>query len=81
MLTHARKGESVLKEVLMHANFEIDDDLIKEAMRSFDASTEQAAVEAALKLALKIKGQTEARKLRGTLQWMGNLEESRLSRF
>jgi len=65
----------------MRTNIEIDDKLMSQAMQSLDAPTKKAAVEDALRLAIKIKGQASIRKLRGKIQWEGDLDASRQSRF
>ncbi len=65
----------------MRTNIEIDDKLMKQAMKATGATTKKAAVEATLRLAVQLHKQGEAiRKLRG-LGWEGNLDEMRQSRF
>lgn len=64
----------------MRTNIELDDELVEQAMRSSGARTKKAAVEAGLRLLVKTHSQTAIRKLRGKVQWEGNLDESRLSR-
>lgn len=65
----------------MRTNIEIDDKLMRQAMRASGASTKKAAVEAALRLAVQLHKQGEAvRKLRG-LGWEGNLDAMRKGRF
>ncbi len=64
----------------MRTNIEIDDQLIHRAIRSSGAHTKKAVVEAALRLLVKTHSQTAIRKLRGKVQWEGNLNESRLGR-
>lgn len=64
----------------MRTNIEIDDRLMERAMRGSGARTKRAAVEAGLQLLVKTHSQTAIRRLRGTVQWDGNLEESRQSR-
>jgi Arc/MetJ family transcription regulator len=54
--------------------------LVKRAMRSSGAPTKKAAVEAGLRLLVQTHAQGSIRKLRGKVQWEGDLEESRLSR-
>jgi Arc/MetJ family transcription regulator len=61
-------------------NIEIDDQLLSEAMRSSGARTKKAAVEAGLRLLVKTHSQTAIRRLRGKVQWEGDLNESRLVR-
>jgi len=65
----------------MRTNIEIDDQLMREAMRSSGARTKRAAVEAGLRLLVQIQKQTGMRRFRGKVKWQGNLEESRLSRI
>jgi Arc/MetJ family transcription regulator len=64
----------------MRTNIEIDDQLIRQAMRSSGVHTKKAAVEAGLQLLIKTRSQAAIRKLRGKVQWEGNLNESRLGR-
>jgi len=64
----------------MRTNIEIDDQLVHQAMRSSGARTKKAAVEAGLQLLVKTYSQAAIRKLRGKVQWEGNLSESRLGR-
>lgn len=64
----------------MRTNIEIDERLIRRAMRASGTSTKRAAVEAALELLVKTKSQTFIRRLRGKVQWEGDLEQSRLGR-
>ncbi len=63
----------------MRTNIEIDNRLMRAAMRSSGTRTKRATVEAALKLLIKIKAQSGIRELRGKIHWQGNLEESRRS--
>ena len=64
----------------MRTNIEIDDELMEKAMRSSGAATKKATVEAALELLVKTRAQTGIRRLRGKVQWEGDLERSRLGR-
>jgi Arc/MetJ family transcription regulator len=64
----------------MRTNIEIDDQLVNQAMRSSGARTKRAVVEAGLRLLVKTQSQTAIRRLRGKVQWEGNLNESRLGR-
>lgn len=65
----------------MRTNIDIDDRLMRRAMKSSGARTKKATVEAALKLLADTHAQGSIRRLRGKIQWQGNLEESRLGRF
>ena len=49
----------------MRTNIEIDDQLMHQAMRSSGARTKKAAVEAGLRLLVRIHSQTAIRQLRG----------------
>ena len=65
----------------MRTNIEIDDRLIRQAMRRSGAATKKAAVEKALRLLLKTHAQTSIRRLRGKVLWVGDLSQSRLGRI
>lgn len=65
----------------MRTNIDIDDDLMRQAMRSSDARTKRAVVEEALRLLIQTKGQTSIRRLRGKVAWQGDLSVSRLGRI
>jgi Arc/MetJ family transcription regulator len=65
----------------MRTTIEIDDKLIRQAMRCSGAGTKAEAVDLALKLLLRLKAEEGVKALRGKIQREGNLEESRLSRF
>lgn len=64
----------------MRTNIEIDDELMSAAMRSSGATTKKKAVEDGLRLLVKVRAQGGIRKLRGKVQWEGNLDESRKGR-
>jgi Arc/MetJ family transcription regulator len=64
----------------MRTNIDIDDRLMRQAMRSSGASTKRAVVEEALRLLIQTKAQTSIRRLRGNVTWEGDLEASRLGR-
>jgi Arc/MetJ family transcription regulator len=53
----------------VRTNIEIDDKLIKQAMRATGTTTKRAAVEAALRQAIQLKKQEGIRKLRGKVVW------------
>lgn len=65
----------------MRTNIEIDDELMRDAMRSSGAPTKRAVVEAALRLLINTRGQASLRRLRGKVQWEGDLDTSRRSRI
>jgi Arc/MetJ family transcription regulator len=64
----------------MRTNIDIDDRLMREAMRSSGARTKRAAVEQGLRLLIQTRGQRSIRRLRGKVSWEGNLEVSRQGR-
>ena len=64
----------------MRTNIEIDDELIKEALRLSGLRTKRAAVEAGLRLLIRLKRQEDILHLAGKVQWDGNLDESRQDR-
>lgn len=63
----------------MRTNIEIDDQLMKRAMRSGKTRTKRATVEEGLQLLIRRKRQQGIRRFRGKVRWQGNLEESRRS--
>jgi Arc/MetJ family transcription regulator len=64
----------------MRTNIDIDDDLMREAMRASGAATKRAAVEQGLQMLIQVRGQRAIRQLRGKVKWTGNLNASRLGR-
>jgi len=64
----------------MRTNIDIDDRLMRQAMRSSGARTKRAAVEAGLRLLAETYAQGSIRRLRGKVAWQGNLDQSRLAR-
>ena len=64
----------------MRTNIDIDDELMRQAMRSSGARTKRAVVEEGLRLLIQTRGQRAIRRLRSHVRWEGNLEESRLGR-
>ena len=56
---------------------EIDDHLMRQAMRVGKGQTKRDIVEAGLRLLVQVHGQAGVRRLRGKVRWEGNLEESR----
>ena len=61
----------------MRTNIEIDDRLMRKAMRASGRRTKRATVEAGLRLLVQLKEQAGIRRLRGKIRWEGNLEVSR----
>ena len=64
----------------MRTTVEIDDQLMRQAMRSSGATTKRAAVEAGLRLLVQMRDQPNLRRLRGKVAWSGALNISRLTR-
>jgi len=64
----------------MRTNIEIDDRLMRQAMRSSGAPSKKATVEAGLRLLVETAAQGSIRRLRGKVRWEGNLAESRRNR-
>jgi Arc/MetJ family transcription regulator len=65
----------------MRTNIEIDDELIREALRVSGLKTKRAAVEAGLKALIRLSRQKKILDLAGKVHWEGNLDESREGRF
>ena len=65
----------------MRTNIDTDDKLMKKALRATGQKTKRAAVEMALRIAVKLHEQEKVRELRGIAQWEGDLEQLRTSRF
>jgi Arc/MetJ family transcription regulator len=65
----------------MRTNIEIDDRLMREAMRTGKGRTKRAVVEAGLRLLVQTHGQAGIRRLKGKVRWEGNLSESRRGRI
>lgn len=55
----------------MRTNIDIDDKLMKQTMAATNTTTKKAAVEASMRLAVRLKAQEGVRKLRGKIVWRG----------
>ena len=64
----------------MRTNIEIDDELMREALRISGRRTKRAVVEEGLQLLVKTRAQAKIRRLRGKARWEGDLESSRVGR-
>jgi Arc/MetJ family transcription regulator len=63
----------------MRTNIEIDDKLMKKAIRASGTKTKKGAVVAGLEILVRLDAQAKAlRALRGIGEWEGDLEQSRL---
>jgi Arc/MetJ family transcription regulator len=65
----------------MRTNIDIDDRLMRTAMRCTGARTKKAVVEAGLRLLAQTHAQGSIRRLRGKVKWEGDLEQSRQRRL
>ncbi len=65
----------------MRTNIDIDDRLMRQAMRSSRSPTKRAAVEEGLRLLIQTRAQASIRRLRGKIRWNGDLQKSRLARL
>ena len=65
----------------MRTNIDIDDALMDEAITISGEPTKRAVVERALRLLIATHGQASIRKLRGKVQWRGDLHKSRRDRI
>jgi Arc/MetJ family transcription regulator len=64
----------------MRTNIEIDDKLMKDALRATGAKTKKEAVELGLRTLLDLRAQVKARELRGKITWEGDLTAMRTDR-
>lgn len=64
----------------MRTNIDIDDRLMRQAMRRSGARTKKATVEAGLRLLVETHAQTAISRLKGKVHWEGDLDESRRGR-
>tara|TARA_R110000868_G_scaffold29064_3_gene108223 strand:- start:585 stop:779 length:195 start_codon:yes stop_codon:yes gene_type:complete len=61
----------------MRTNIVIDDKLMADALSITGFQTKKEAVEEGLKALIRLKKQADIRKLRGSLEWSGDLDEMR----
>ena len=61
----------------MRTNVVIDDRLMSQALKCGQYRTKKAAIDAGLRLLVQIHSQRRLRRLRGRVNWEGNLEEMR----
>jgi Arc/MetJ family transcription regulator len=61
----------------VRTNIVIDDQLMKETLRSTGLKTKREAVELGLRTLLRLSKQAEIRRFRGQLRWRGDLEAMR----
>ena len=61
----------------MRTNIVIDDDLMREALKTSGLKSKRQTVEAGLRLLVKLGKQQEILRLRGKLSWEGSLDDMR----
>ena len=64
----------------MRTNIVIDDKLMRDALRATGLKTKREAVELGLQTLVRLNRQAEIRRLRGKLQWEGDLQAMRVDR-
>ena len=62
-------------------NIVIDNGFMRHAMKATEISTKKAVVEEGLRLLIKVKDQEGIRRLRGKVEWEGNLGAMREGRI
>jgi Arc/MetJ family transcription regulator len=61
----------------MRTNIEIDDKLMRDALRATGLKTKCEAVELGLRTLLRLRQQEDVRRFRGKLHWVGDLDAMR----
>jgi len=61
----------------MRTNIVIDDRLMREALQAAGLKTERETVELGLRTLVRLKRRAEIRRLRGKVDWQGDLETMR----
>jgi len=64
----------------MRTNIVIDDRLMRDTLRATGLRTKREAVDLGLRTLLRLKRQAEIRRLRGKLDWQGDLNAMRRDR-
>jgi Arc/MetJ family transcription regulator len=64
----------------MRTNIEIEDKLMKDALRATSAKTKREAVELGLRTLVQLRAQEKARELKGKVTWEGDLTSMRTDR-
>lgn len=64
----------------MRTNIDIDDALLRAAMKATGQKTKRGVVEEGLRTLVRLKRQEKILELGGKIRWEGNLAESRLGR-
>lgn len=61
----------------MRTNIEIDDKLMKDALKATGVKTKREAVELGLKTLVQLRAQEKVRQLKGKITWEGDLSAMR----
>lgn len=61
----------------MRTNIVIDDKLMRDTLKATGLKTKREAVELGLRTLLRLRRQEDIRRLRGKLDWTGDLDEMR----
>jgi Arc/MetJ family transcription regulator len=64
----------------MRTNIEIEDKLMRDALRATGAKTKREAVELGLRTLVQLRAQEKARELKGKITWEGDLTSMRTDR-
>jgi Arc/MetJ family transcription regulator len=64
----------------MRTNIDIDDKLMADTLRATGLRTKREAVELGLRTLLRLRKQGEGKRLRGKLDWQGDLDAMRRDR-
>jgi Arc/MetJ family transcription regulator len=67
-------------EGIMRTHIEIDESLMKEAMRASGAKSPREAVELGLRTLVRLAAQEKVRQLKGAIAWEGELNAMRTER-
>ena len=65
----------------MRTNIVLDDSLVEEARKLTGIKTKKELIHEALRTLIRLRQQSNIRKLRGKLHWEGDLDSMRLSRI
>ena len=65
---------------IMRTNIEIDDKLMKDALKATGVKTKREAVELGLKTLVQLRAQEKVRQLKGKITWEGDLNAMRTDR-
>ena len=74
-------SEGKTEEVPVRTSVLLDKDLLREAMKLTGITTKRGVLAEALRLLVQVRTQERIWELRGTVDWQGDLDEMRKSRF